>query len=154
MPILLAHISSSSPTRACERSATGTALLEAAESASAVRKLRAKRKGSSVVVNSSTEEHGDQHAVCTRPASYDMILYSRYRISVIRTNSGARGPNVEGDTSGCGKPPVDIKSSVLSWPSQNGTVILMSTARYLYRAGALDAPQEMEGKQATAELLA
>ena len=54
---------------AWERSAMGTALAAAAEAFSAVRKLRAKRKGSSVVVNSSTDEQGDQHAVCTRPAN-------------------------------------------------------------------------------------
>ena len=60
---------------AWERSATGTALAAAAEAFSAVRKLRAKRKESSVVVNSSTDEQGDQHAVCTRPAniSYNVI---------------------------------------------------------------------------------
>ena len=52
------HNCSSSPMSTCERSATGTAFSVLAEW-----KLRAKRKGSSVVVKSSTEEHGDQHAV-------------------------------------------------------------------------------------------
>ena len=39
--------------------------------------------------------------------------------------------SVQGDTSGCTKPPIDFKTKVPLWPGQNGTFVLKSTGGFV-----------------------